>query len=209
MKYTTIKEHHLYDKAFRRGARWSGRLVSVFVLRDYAARRLMLANPRLSALITEAIGDKWHTDAEALRELLPLREDAAFRESFARVKRENKLRLSQWLILNQREGFDPDCLLDVQAKRLHEYKRQLLNALHLLVLYNRIVDNPDYDMPPRCVIVGAKASPGLAACSRVGRSCPQTVWADSVFPPEMAKKAAQMGSPSQVSSSPSTAAAAS
>ena len=123
-------------------------------------RWLMLANPRLSALITEAIGDKWHTDAEALHELLPLREDAAFRESFARVKRENKLRLSQWLILNQREGFDPDCLLDVQAKRLHEYKRQLLNALHLLVLYNRIVDNPDYDMPPRCVIFGAKASPG-------------------------------------------------
>ena len=130
-------------------------------------RWLMMANPRLSDLITSAIGDKWKDDAEHLKDLLPMREDAAFREAFARVKRENKLRLSQWLILNQREGFDPDFMLDTQAKRLHEYKRQLLNALHLLVLYNRILDDPGFDMPPRCVLFGAKASPGYRRAKQI------------------------------------------
>ncbi len=132
-------------------------------------RWLMLCNPRLSSLITGAIGDQWKTDPERLRDLLPMRDDAAFREQFAKVKRENKLRLSQWLILNQREGFDPDFMLDVQAKRLHEYKRQLLNALHLLVLYNRVADEPTYDMPPRCVIFGAKASPGYRRAKQIIR----------------------------------------
>ncbi len=130
-------------------------------------RWLMLANPRLAALITDAIGDKWRTDADALRDLLPMRDDAAFRESFARVKRENKLRLSQWLILTQKEGFDPDFMVDAQAKRLHEYKRQLLNALHLLVLYNRIADDPGFTMPPRCVIFSAKASPGYRRAKQI------------------------------------------
>ncbi len=130
-------------------------------------RWLMLANPRLSELVTDAIGDRWKTDADALRDLLPMREDAAFREAFARVKRENKLRLSQWLILNQKEGFDPDFMLDTQAKRLHEYKRQHLNALNLLVLYNRIVDDPAYEMHPRCVIFSAKASPGYRRAKQI------------------------------------------
>ncbi len=132
-------------------------------------RWLMLSNPRLSALITDAIGEAWKNDADALRDLLPMRDDAAFREQFAKVKRENKLRLSQWLILNQREGFDPDFMLDTQAKRLHEYKRQLLNAMHLLVLYNRIVDDPTFTMPPRCVIFGAKASPGYRRAKQIIR----------------------------------------
>ncbi len=132
-------------------------------------RWLMLCNPRLSALITDAIGEGWKSDADHLHELLPMRDDAAFREQFAKVKRENKLRLSQWLILNQREGFDPDFMLDTQAKRLHEYKRQLLNALHLLVLYNRIADDPNYTIPPRCVIFGAKASPGYRRAKQIIR----------------------------------------
>ena len=130
-------------------------------------RWLMLSNPRLAALITEAIGERWQTDAEALRELIPMKEDAAFREKFARIKRENKLRLSQWLILTQKEGFDPDFMLDAQAKRLHEYKRQLLNALHLLVLYNRIVDDPNYSIQPRCVVFSAKASPGYRRAKQI------------------------------------------
>ncbi|MDR0929816.1 MAG: glycogen/starch/alpha-glucan phosphorylase [Oscillospiraceae bacterium] len=132
-------------------------------------RWLMLANPRLASLITDAIGDGWRRDAQHLSDLLPMREDAAFREAFARVKRENKLRLSQWLVLSQGKGFDPDFLLDVQAKRLHEYKRQLLNALHLLVLYNRIAEDPTFDMPPRCVIFGAKASPGYRRAKQIIR----------------------------------------
>lgn len=132
-------------------------------------RWLMLANPRLSALITDAIGDKWKADAMHLRDLWPMRDDAAFLSKFAQVKRENKLRLSQWLVLSQGEGFDPDFFVDTQAKRLHEYKRQLLNALHLLVLYHRIVDDPTFDMPPRCVIFAAKASPGYRRAKQIIR----------------------------------------
>ncbi|MCL1796482.1 MAG: glycogen/starch/alpha-glucan phosphorylase, partial [Clostridia bacterium] len=130
-------------------------------------RWLMLANPKLSGLITDAIGDEWQRDADALKALLPMRDDAAFRDSFAKVKRENKLRFSQWLVLNQKEGIDPDFMLDAQAKRLHEYKRQLLNALHLLVLYNRIVDDPSYLIHPRCVVFGAKASPGYRRAKQI------------------------------------------
>ena len=130
-------------------------------------RWLMLANPLLCDLITQAIGDKWKMDADYLKDLLPMRDDAAFREKFAKVKRENKLRLSQWLILSQSDGFDPDFMLDAQAKRLHEYKRQLLNALHLLVLYNRIVDDPNYFITPRCVVFAAKASPGYRRAKQI------------------------------------------
>ena len=132
-------------------------------------RWLMLGNPRLTALITDAIGDKWKSEPEYLKELLPMRDDEAFREAFARVKRENKLRLSQWLVLSQGEGFDPDFMVDTQAKRLHEYKRQLLNALHLLVLYNRIADGPGYQISPRCVIFAAKASPGYRRAKQIIR----------------------------------------
>ncbi|HIT68603.1 MAG TPA: glycogen/starch/alpha-glucan phosphorylase, partial [Candidatus Aphodomonas merdavium] len=130
-------------------------------------RWLMLANPGLTELICEAIGDGWKKEPERLKELLPLSKDAAFCEKFAKVKAANKLRLSQWMILTQSDGFDPEFMLDVQAKRLHEYKRQLLNALHLLVLYNRIADDPNFTMPPRCVIFGAKASPGYRRAKQI------------------------------------------
>lgn len=130
-------------------------------------RWLILSNPKLTAIICDAIGDKWKSDAEYLKDLLPMRDDAGFREAFASVKRANKLRLSQWLVLSQGEGFDPDFMIDVQAKRLHEYKRQLLNALHLLVLYNRIADDPNYEISPRCVIFAAKASPGYRRAKQI------------------------------------------
>lgn len=132
-------------------------------------RWLMLANPDLDSLITDAIGDKWKEDAGLLRDLLPMRDDAAFRDAFYKVKRSNKLRLSQWLVLNQGEGFDPDFMLDVQAKRLHEYKRQLLNALHILVLYNRIADDPNFTMQPRCFVFAAKAAPGYRRAKQIIR----------------------------------------
>ena len=130
-------------------------------------RWLMLANPGLSSLVCEAIGDGWVKEPEQLKELIKLKDDAAFQEKFAKVKKDNKRRLSQWLILTQSDGFDPDFMVDAQAKRLHEYKRQLLNALHLLVLYNRIADDPNFTMPPRCVIFGAKASPGYRRAKQI------------------------------------------
>lgn len=123
-------------------------------------RWLMACNPRLAALITEAIGDKWVKHPETLSDLLPLRGDAAFQERFANIKRHNKEVFSEFLINRQEMTADPDFFFDVQVKRLHEYKRQLLNALHIHVLYNRIMDDPNFTMPPRLFIFGAKASRG-------------------------------------------------
>ena len=123
-------------------------------------RWLMGCNPQLADLICQAIGQKWIHDPEALSELKPFAEDKAFREKFAAIKHQNKERLSKLVLQNQNIQVDPDFIFDVQAKRLHEYKRQLLNALHILVLYNRIVNDPNYTMKPRVFFFGAKASPG-------------------------------------------------
>ena len=123
-------------------------------------RWLMGCNPKLSNLICEAIGDKWIHDPEALSELKPFADDKAFREKFGAIKHQNKERLAQLMLQNQDIQVNPDFIFDVQAKRLHEYKRQLLNALHILVLYNRIVNDPNYTMEPRVFFFGAKAYPG-------------------------------------------------
>jgi len=123
-------------------------------------RWLMACNPRLSDLITESIGEKWIKEPEALADLLPFREDAAFREQFARIKRQNKDVFNAFLTRRQDMTVDPDFMFDVQVKRLHEYKRQLLNALHIHVLYNRIMEDPSFTMPPRVFVFGAKASRG-------------------------------------------------
>jgi starch phosphorylase len=123
-------------------------------------RWLMACNPRLSALITEAIGDQWIREPEALKDLLPFRDDAAFLDSFANIKRHNKEVFSEFLLKRQEMAVEPDFFFDVHVKRLHEYKRQMLNALHIHVLYNRIMDDPTFDIPPRIFIFGAKASRG-------------------------------------------------
>ena len=123
-------------------------------------RWLMSANPRLTELICEAIGDKWIKDPERLTDLMPFADDSAFLEKFADIKHENKKDFAAWLARHQDTAFDPDTMLDAQAKRLHEYKRQMLNALHIQVLYNRIVDDPNFTMPPRLFLFGAKAAPG-------------------------------------------------
>ena len=123
-------------------------------------RWLMMANYRLSRLIDEAIGDSWRKDYERLAELEAFKDDAAFREKFFQVKRANKERLSGRLQASQGVTLRPDDLFDVQAKRLHEYKRQLLNALSILILYNRLKDNPNMVIQPRTYIFGAKAAPG-------------------------------------------------
>ena len=132
-------------------------------------RWLMSANAGLRDLLNETIGDRWIKDPERLSDLLPLRDDPAFREKFAKVKRDNKIRFAGFLKDRQDIDVDPDFLFDVQAKRLHEYKRQLLNALHIMVLYNRIVDDPDFTMQPRLFVFGAKASPAYYMAKQIIR----------------------------------------
>ena len=123
-------------------------------------RWLLEANPALASLITETIGDGFRTDASQLTKLMPFADDAAFREKFDQVKKVNKQRLQKLVKNRQNIDIDTDFIFDTQAKRLHEYKRQMLNALHIQVLYNRIMDDPNFTMPPRLFLFGAKAAPG-------------------------------------------------
>jgi starch phosphorylase len=119
-------------------------------------RWLLQANPELSELITEAIGDRWPADLDRLRELEKSADDAEFRRKWLKVKRTRKLALEKWL-RRCKASVDVDSLFDVQIKRMHEYKRQLLNVLHVLTLYQRLRDG--YDCAPRTVIFGGKAAP--------------------------------------------------
>jgi len=125
-------------------------------------RWLNQANPLLSALITSRIGDGWLKDLGQLRRLIPLADDAQFRQEFAQVKRANKQRLAAELKASLGMDIDVDSLFDVQIKRIHEYKRQLLNLLHVVTMYKRICDAPQRDTVPRTVIFGGKAAPGYA-----------------------------------------------
>jgi starch phosphorylase len=123
-------------------------------------RWLLKANPLLARLITEAIGDKWITDLDQLRKLQPWAEDAAFRQEFRAVKKRNKEILAQQIAHDTGIVVSPDSLFDVQVKRLHEYKRQLLLVLYIVVLYDRLKNNPDLDVVPRTFIFAGKAAPG-------------------------------------------------
>ena len=123
-------------------------------------RWLIQCNPGLSSLIDEAIGDGWRKDMDQLIRLKSFADDAAFREKFAKIKAENKLRLAEHMRRQQGIEMNPDSLFDAQAKRLHEYKRQLMNALGILMRYNEIAANPDRTYLPRTYIFGAKAAPG-------------------------------------------------
>ncbi len=123
-------------------------------------RWLWHCNPRLSALITEAIGPSWVTDLDKLEGLLPLAEDAAFVEKIGAIKRQNKVDFADYAAKTWGHRFDPDSLFDVQIKRLHEYKRQLLNALHVVRLYLDAKRDPSVLATPRTVLFGAKAAPG-------------------------------------------------
>jgi starch phosphorylase len=124
-------------------------------------RRFMkIANPRLSDLITKNIGDGWLNDLEQLQQLEPLADRVAFRRHWRLVKQENKKALAQIIEAKLGLTVDPDSMFDVMVKRLHEYKRQHLKALHIITLYNRIKAKPNIDMVPRTFIFGAKAAPG-------------------------------------------------
>ena len=122
-------------------------------------RWLLLANPDLSGLITEAIGEGWVTKLAQLGKLVPLANDAAFRDGFRAAKRAAKARFADWLQAATGHVVDPDSIFDSQIKRIHEYKRQLLNVLHVLVLYNRLRENPSLDVPPRTFFFAGKAAP--------------------------------------------------
>jgi starch phosphorylase len=122
-------------------------------------RWLLLANPELSRLVTEAIGNGWVTDLSQLHRLLPLAEDAAFRARFRQAKQAAKERFAAWVESTLGQAIEPNSIFDSQIKRIHEYKRQLLNALHIIVLYNRLRANPKLAMPPRTFFFAGKAAP--------------------------------------------------
>jgi starch phosphorylase len=122
-------------------------------------RWLLLANPALAGAITNAIGDGWITDLGQLRRLAPLASDAGFLDAFRQTKRAAKVRLADWLRSAAGLTVDPDTIFDSQVKRIHEYKRQLLNGLRIVVLYNRLRENPGLPMTPRTFFFAGKAAP--------------------------------------------------
>jgi starch phosphorylase len=128
-----------------------------------------LANPDLSGLITKAIGDGWVTELSRLQELVPLVENSAFRADFRRSHRAAKARFADWLKTTTGETVDPDTIFDSQIKRIHEYKRQLLNVLHILILYNRLREDPKLDAPPRTFFFAGKAAPAYTLAKLIIR----------------------------------------
>ena len=121
-------------------------------------RWLAHANPALASLITEYIGDAWVTDLDQLKQLEEYKDDPDFMDSFIKVKRKNKISLANYIYDSKGIQIDPNSIFDIQVKRLHEYKRQLMNAFHILYLYNTLKMNPGLDIWPRTFIFGAKAA---------------------------------------------------
>jgi len=125
-------------------------------------RWLLLANPELACIITGAIGDAWITDLAQLRRLVPLADDASFRVAFRKATRDSKARFADWVKSTTGQVVDPDSIFDSQVKRIHEYKRQLLNVLHIIVLYNRLRADRAPPLPPRTFFFAGKAAPAYA-----------------------------------------------
>lgn len=123
-------------------------------------RWLGVANPGLRQLVDETIGEGFMKDWRKIAKLEPYAYDPSFREAFAQVKADNKKKFSDWMMLSRGAKVNPDTIIDAQAKRLHEYKRQLMKALHILSLYDRIVDGELTDMQPTTFVFAAKAAPG-------------------------------------------------
>ncbi len=122
-------------------------------------RWLQQANPSLANLITRHIGHDWITDMSVLRKLVPLAEDSGFRDQFRAAKREAKVAFANWLKSTSGQSVDPDSIFDSQVKRIHEYKRQLLNLLHVVILYNRLRQDPNQEMIPHTFFFAGKAAP--------------------------------------------------
>lgn len=130
-------------------------------------RWLLKANPKLSALITETIGGSWTNSPHELIHLQNSQDDSSFLAQLSVIKRENKQRLAEIIQQQMGIGVDPGAIFDVQVKRLHAYKRQLLNVLHIMHLYNRMKEDSSYKMVPRVFIFGAKASPGYYYAKKI------------------------------------------
>jgi len=122
-------------------------------------RWLLLSNPALARTISDAIGDGWITDLSQLAKLKPLADDRGLRDAFRKAKREAKSEFANWLKATADQTVDTDTIFDCQVKRIHEYKRQLLNALRIVVLYNRLRENPNLEMTPRTFFFAGKAAP--------------------------------------------------
>ena len=150
LKEQVLKDYHDF---------WPDKIINI--TNGVTPRRWMgVSNPKLTALITEAVGEGWLNDMEKLSALEPFADDAAFREKWYQIKRSHKEQVASLIL--ERFGFvvDPDSMFDVQVKRIHEYKRQHLNILHLISLYWRLKNDPDFDMVPRTFLFGGKAAPG-------------------------------------------------
>ena len=130
-------------------------------------RFLALANPGLRELLDRTIGDGWLTDLGRLRGLEPFVEDASFRAQWRDIKRSNKARLAKYIRSATGVELNPDWMFDVQVKRIHEYKRQHLNVLHIVALYRRLKQNPGLSIPQRAFIFGGKAAPGYFMAKRI------------------------------------------
>ncbi len=122
-------------------------------------RWLIQANPRLAQLIASVVGTDWHEDLNQLQKLVPYAEDAAFRAAWMKTRLENKRRLARYVLRKTGIGINPETLFDVHIKRIHEYKRQLLNVLHVITLYNRLKSKAEDSFTPRTVIFSGKAAP--------------------------------------------------
>lgn len=208
----TVASHHVNGVAALHS-----RLLTETVLRDFAElwpekfmnvtngvtprRFVALANPRLSSLVTDAIGDGWLRDLDRLRDLEKHAKDAAFQEKWRAVKRANKAELAAWLRHTHGLVFDPDALLDCQCKRIHEYKRQHLNLLHAIALWDRIRHGTD-DGVPRTILIAGKAAPAYHRAKliiRLAHGIAEAVAADPqardklrlVFVPDFNVKTAQ------------------
>ncbi len=159
LKETVLRDFHgLWPEKFRN------------VTNGVTPRRfVMLSNPGLASLLTEVLGEGWGRDPKRLRALERYAEDASFQERWRRVKRERKQALAALIARHCGVAVDPESLFDVQAKRIHEYKRQHLNVLHILTLFGRIKCNPSVEIAPRTFIFGGKAAPGYAMAKLILR----------------------------------------
>jgi starch phosphorylase len=126
-----------------------------------------LANPSLADVIVEKIGGDWITQLDKLQDLKKFADLPGFLDSIRRVKQENKLRVASYLTSEYKVEVNPNSLFDIQVKRIHEYKRQLLNCLHMITLYNRIKAHPEKKQIPRTIIVGGKAAPGYHMAKQI------------------------------------------
>jgi glycogen phosphorylase len=139
-------------------------------------RWLRAANPALAGVITQTIGPGWITDLAELRALRPLAADPALRTAFLEAKRSAKSQLIEWLQKNAGMRVDPDSIFDCQIKRIHEYKRQLLNVLRIVTLYNRLRANPQLEMAPRTFFFAGKAAPAYHVAKLIIKLINNVAW---------------------------------